>query len=362
MLKITDGKIGAREFAAIVILTIAVKSSDTTPDLLIFSGKNATWILAIVSTIVMLPPLFVLLWLIKKHNKGLVELLRLLVGKWLGTIIALIFFLLCFFSMIINTRSYVDIVSTMFYQKTPVPFLTLFLLLFSYLIANLGIEAIGRTCWIVIFYFFADKTLLAVFVWHEVDWSYLFPIVGPGIETLAIKGFLHSGFLDEAILLSMLFPFVRSYKEYRSGTNYGFLISVLIITFYFALYTAVFDYPSMEYLNYPYQQLSRIAALGGTSTHLESIFLGFWIIAAVVHFAIYLYLSTYIFGKVMKIAQYEKLLLTFAGLILFIGIIPHNIVQLNELRDYIIFLSTFMATLVPILLLLLHFWKGRKAN
>lgn len=362
MLKISDGKIGSREFAAIMILSLGIKCSDTTPDILIFTGKNATWLLALVSALVLVLPLFTLMWLIKKHNLGLIELSSRLMGKWLGAVIVFIIFAIFFSTTISNSRSYIDIVSTMFYQKTPIPLLTLLLLFVSYLIAKLGIEAIGRTCWIVMFYFFAEKILLIVFVWQELDWAHLFPIIGPGVPKIATNGTMQSGFLVEVMLLATLFPFIRSNKDFRKGTTVGFATSVIVIVLYFALYSAAFDYPAMEYLNYPFQQLSRLATGGGTITHLESLFLGFWIIAAVVHFSIYIYTTTFLFGKVLRISQYERLLIPITGLTLFIGIIPDNIVRLNLFRNGMIKISSAVIIILPFLLLLFHFWKGRKSH
>lgn len=359
MIKISDGKIGTREFTALILHMIAIKFTDTTPALLISLGKNAAWMIPIFSSLIIGVPFLVLLSLLKKHNQGLMELVFGLAGKKIGSIIGLVLFLVMFGGTVINTRIYVGIVNTMFYQKTPVPYLLLMLLAFSYFLANRGMETIGRTAWIVTPYVFPISLLLIILVRDEMDWVHIFPIAGPGITELVKNSFTHSSIFGEIIILAAFLPFVRSYKDFRLSSFIGFGIASLQIAVFTALYVMVFDYPAAQHLAYPFQDLTRAASIGEIITHAEAIFLGFWVISSVIHFAIYLYIAAFLFGRALRLNEFEPLLLPLAGLVVLLGLIPDNTILVNQYRQLFLQASSGIVFLLPFLLWMLDRWKGR---
>jgi spore germination protein KB len=361
MLNISDGKIGIREFVALIIFAVGTKATDTTPDLLIFPGKNAAWMISLFSFLFMLVPILLLLRLIKKHNKGLADLTFMLAGKWFGTLIVLMLFAIMFSGLLISIRSYIDIVSTMYYQKTPISFLFLLLVATSCMIAKRGFETIGRMAWLMFGWIHISGVLLVIFLWDGINWGFLFPIAGPGFMDIIKNGASYSTIFFEFFLLASMFPFVRSYKEFRIASWIGFVLSAAWVTLLTMLYTLIFDYPSVEHINFPYHQLARIASVGPI-THLESIFLGFWIISAAIHFAIILYLVAYLFARTLRIVEFEPLLLPFGGLALFLGMLPDNIVSLNFYREALFKFGSGVILTLPLLYWMLDIWKGRKKN
>ena len=44
MIKLTDDKMGSREFVSIILLAIGLKFTDSTPGYLYMTGANATWL------------------------------------------------------------------------------------------------------------------------------------------------------------------------------------------------------------------------------------------------------------------------------------------------------------------------------
>jgi spore germination protein KB len=361
MLKISDGKIGIREFTAIIIFAIGTKGTDTTPDLLIFPGKNAAWMISLFTFMIMALPFLLLLRLIKKHNKGFIDLAYILAGKWFGTLIALALFTFIFVAVLINSRSYIDIVNTMYYQKTPISFLYLLLVATSCMIAKRGFETIGRTTWLMFWSIHLAGVLLAIFVWEQIRVEFLFPIAGPGFKDIIKNSFSYSSMLFEIFLLASMFPYVRSYKDFQIASWSGYVLSAIWVTSLIMLYTVVFDYPALEHLNYPFHQLTRIASIGPI-THLESIFLGLWIISAAIHFAILLYLVAYLFARTLRMNEFEPLVLPFGGLTLLLGLIPDNIVSLNLFREVLFKVGSIIILALPLLYWMLDLWKGRQKN
>lgn len=361
MIKISDGKVGMKEFLAITLVSMFTKATDTTPDILIFAGKNAAWTMPIFSFLILLIPFLVLLSLLKKHNQGLIELLTGIVGKGIGTLVGLLLFILIFTSTTANSRSYIDIVNALFYPKTAIPYLLYLFMFTSFMIAIRGLEAIGRTAWTLFWWFNIAHVILVFLVWKDINWEFLFPIAGPGIQQLAVESYRNVTIYGEIVLLAAFFPFLRSFKEYKQAVFFGWGLSMFWIAFLLAVFTAAFDYPALEDINYSYQQLTRVASFG-TFTHLESIFLGVWVIASVLHFAVYLYLVAYIFAKILKLDDFERFILPFAGLAALVGLIPDNVIQLNEVRRINSTIGSIFFISLPFVLWLVDRWKGRRLS
>jgi spore germination protein (amino acid permease) len=358
MRKLSDGKIGVREFTAILLFATGIKATDTTPDLLIFKGENAAWIVALLATLICAVPLAITILVVSKRKQELTDAIYTLTGKWIGTLIIamLTFVVIC--GCFINSRSYVDIINTMYLDKTPIPALYLLLMAATAFVAKRGLETIGRSAWLIIWPVLFSQVLLAWFVWDEVRWGALAPIAGAGFKSLITAGVNYYSVFTEPIVLACFYCHVRNNRSFTHGNWIGYGVSAVWIIFSFALYVAIFDYPAVRQLNYPYHQLARMAQ-AGTITHLESLFLGFWVIGTVIHFAIYLYFSAYFFAKLFRLNEFEPLILPIAGFILLAGLKPDSIITLNAYRDTFLRSSSVLFFALPVLLWALDFWKGR---
>jgi spore germination protein KB len=362
MIRLSDGKIGSREFVSIVILTFVLKVTDTTPTFLFLAGENAGWLLPALSALIIFISFSVLLSVLSHHpGKGLLDLIYELTGRQIGCALGALLFINFLMVTAINTRSYMDIVNVMVYQKTPVPVLYFILMIAVCYLASRGLETIGRVAWIVLPYLYGVFLLLFVFVWEFIDWLHLFPLAGPGVGKLAKESIFHSSIFGEIFYLALLIPYVRTVKDFRIGSKLGFILSVLKIVAIMAVYIAVFDYPTINEIAYPFQQLTKTAHIGQVITHVESIFLFFWMVSTIIHFSIYIYLLAFLLGTVLRIQQFKKLIVPLSGLVYFLGLIPTNMLVLRAYRGYLIEWHSLFYILFPFLLWALSRWKRRES-
>jgi spore germination protein (amino acid permease) len=361
MIKVSDGKIRKRELVGILIILFTIQVMNTTPDLLFEFGKNAAWMIPIISFLVMLIPFLILLGLAKRRNTDLTELVFMLMGKRIGSFVIMLFFIIIFSATVINSRNYADIFNTMFYHKTPIPYLYVLLMGASFYIARRGLENIGRTAWI-----FTPTLLVLMFalvglVWDEISFNRIFPIAGPGLTTILKESSLHSSIYGESLFLIAFYRFIQTYKDMRVGVLVGWTFSVISLAIFMIIYVAVFDYPASQNIAYPFQQLSRMATLG-TISHLESIYLAIMTVASAIHFSVYLYLAAFFLSKVIRIKEFEPLLLPLAGLTVLIGMLSPNIFVGNALRESLVIASSAFLFVLPFVLWLLDRKKGRSKN
>jgi spore germination protein KB len=362
MIKIVDDKLGTREFFSIILIVIGMKVTDTTPSLLYEKGANAAWIIPFFYLITIGLPFLVLLSLLKKHEKGLVDLLFYLTGKIGGTLISFILFLLVFISITISSRSYIAISNTLFYPKTPVILLTFALLITSFFVAKRGLTALGSVSWFLLPTLEILLLILLVAVWKDAHFLSIFPIAGPGVSTLVKESLNNSSLFGEIIILAAFFPYVRSYKNYKFASLLGFGFSLLKMALFLAVYVMVFDYPSTVKMAYPHQELTRIAEFGTGFTHVEGGFFIFWLIASIFRFAIYLYLTSILLGGALHMDKHEKLLLPLFGLVALCGLLPANVFTMEPYRQLLIKIGSWTFISLPFLLWFLSKLRGDKKN
>lgn len=320
---------GPREFFAIIVLTVGIKFTDTTPTILFQKTMNGAWILPFITGFIMLVIPFPFLLKLVKHykDKGFIQIIFQITGKYFGTIISLVLFTIAFSATVIDSRGYVDIMNIMFYTQTDKIFLYSVFMFVIFFIAKLGFKVIGNTAWLSFPYIFAVFALAVVAIWGDLRINFLFPLGGPGIYDLLREGVLHSSIMGDLIFFSVIFPYIKDYKTYKfvSFFAYGFIIFELAL--FYAIYVMLFDFPGVMHIAYPFQEMTRILEMGVYVTNIEALFLGFWTLASVVRFSVYLYVSVAIFGYTFNMKDFRPLMLPFAALTVMLGMLPENPVE-----------------------------------
>lgn len=358
MIKKYDNKIGFREFFAIVFFAIGMKLSDTTPILLVELGLNASWMIPIVSGLIILVSFLFLLSLLKLYkNKSLIDIIYHLTGNFFGFLMILLLFLMVLEYLVVSTRDYADILSTLFYLRTPLKYLLIMFIVAAIYIAYKGIDIIGSLCWFTYPLIQLVFVILILLVWKELDFNYLFPLGGSGMRTILKEGVVHSSIVSEIILLSIFFPKVRSYKEYRNANLAGLGISVIFISIFMICFICTYGYLALSSITYPYQQITHLVSLGRFAKNMEAFFLGFWTIGVSVRFGAYFYAAATLGGSLLKIKNPKTLLPYLAIVVYILARLPENFTEyvfsvrkvwVTILWGYLLSLSPFLWTVAKL--------------
>jgi spore germination protein KB len=355
LLKRDDNKVGVKEYTAILILTIGLKATDTNPTAWYKIGKNAGWMIPIFSLPIALLALYCLLRLLKRYkDKNYIEIIYELTGNHFGLIISFIIFLTVTSLTAVNTRGYVEILSTLYFPRTPIVVLAVILVASSFIMCQLGFEAIGRTAWMVLPWILIALALFLVLIFNILKVGYLFPLGGAGIGNLIEGGITNSGVYSEFITFAVVFPQLKGYKDFKIASYFVLLYSAFMIPLLSAIYVMVMDYPAVVINNYPFHAVSRLIYGGRFISNMESFFLVFWIISSLVRFGIYIYTNTLILCYTLKLRDGKALYPTISALILALSMIPENYLQsIIILRRSILNFGFIPMFIVPVILLFL---------
>lgn len=354
-----EGKIGVKEYFAIVILMIATKLADDTPAILFEPLFNAGWMAPIINGILTVIPVYLLLRVSTKYkNKGLIEVIDHVLGKFIGYIVLLILWIIMFSALVVDTAIYTDIIGTVYFSKTPTILIYGMLMLVCAYGAKRGFAQIGSVAWAVFPYLIVSLFFALILTFRQGSSSFLFPIFGPGEWKIVKESVLRLSIYGDFLYLFIFIPFIRSIKDFKKGTWLGLLFTCIGMTTFMLSYVIFFDYKTVMELNYPYHEVIRTIS-AGFLTNMESFFLPFWVIASFVRFAIYLYIVAILFGRLFGIKQFEHIIPAFATVGLFIGMIPESpTFTIFNLREGILFISTPIFFTLPILIWIVAMFKG----
>jgi spore germination protein KB len=355
----SQGKIGIREYVAIAIIILGTKLTDDTPAILYESLYNAGWMAIIINGIIAIIPLYLLIRVITNYKgKSLIEVVNQLFGKFVGYIILLLLWIVLMSATFIDTAIYTDIISSMYFIKTPVIVIYGVLMLASAYGAKKGLEQIGSVAWTVLPYLQVSFIFVLILTIRHGNTAFLFPLFGPGGWVIMKESVMKLSILGDLLYLFILVPFVSTTTAFKKGTWISLFLIVMNLVLAIVSYVFLFDYNSLMQLNYPYHEVIRTIS-AGFITNMETFFFPFWLIATFVRFSVYLYITALLFGHLFKIKHFEYIIPSLATLIVFMGMIPESpSFTIFYLREALLNIMTPVFFFLPCLMWLIAKLKG----
>jgi len=244
----------------------------------------------------------------------------------------------------------------MFMPRTPVYVIHALGLGTCYYAASKGLKVLGYTSWLLFFVVKFFTVLFIVFalqfVLKDSDVRNILPLFGPGPkEVLAVVPENATIFAD-FFFISVFYSYFKSHKEYIKGSILGWIISLAELSIIFALFTMAFYYPSLTKIQVPFHQLAMNIGIGRYVSNIELFFLGYWILAAVMRFSLYLYTAAAALGCSLRLKEFEPLLLPLTLLFYLLGLIPNNEIEIIfEIRkNFLVKTGWVSIALLPVIL------------
>ncbi|RFU66396.1 hypothetical protein D0469_17340 [Peribacillus saganii] len=360
MIDNNKGKIGIKEYSAILMMMVGTKLSDDTPALLFDDLESSAWMIPILSGLIIFLPVFLLNKLLSHfENKNLHEIHKSLVGRHIGFLISLLLWLIGSVAIVIDTRSYVDIIKTMYFPATPTIIIYFVLMAACVFGAKKGIEAIGSVAYLLIYIVIGFLFLAFILVIPDADFSKIFPVFGSGPREIMKESILNTAIYVDILYMALIFPYVARVKDYKKGTWFVLIFLMVELSLAFLIYLALFDYIPVKMMNYPFHETIRYITLGEFLTNIETLFFPIWLIASFVRFSIYLYINALLFGGLFRIKSFEYIIPSLALVFLCVGmLLEPPTYTIFTLRRYLFNFLSPLFFFLPILLWLIASLKG----
>jgi len=355
----SKGKIGIREFIAILLLTIGPKYGDDTPAILFNLMGHAAWMSPIIIGVIAGIPLFFLYKVLSAYeNKNLSDVINLLFGKAFGCIILFLLWLFGLGAILFDTAIYTNIISTMYFKKTPTIVIYAAMMVVCAYGAKKGLEQIGSVAWATLYWIKASLIAVLIIIFVQGIPSFLFPLFGPGEWKVLKESASLTSLYSDLMFITLIFSYIRNKRDYKKGT--AIAMTIIITEHVFALigYVMIFDYIGVKEINFPFHEAIRYIELG-FMVNVETFFFPLWVIASFTRFSIYLYLLAILFGAIFRIKEFEYVIPILATFIVFVGMIPENpTFTIFYLREKLLHLLTPVFIFFPIVLWVMAKIKG----
>ncbi len=323
-MKQNKGKIGIKEYLAIIALTVGTKLSDDTPSIIFEDARNAGWIAVLLMGGMAIIPIILLIKVFSAHpDKNLHEVIIHLFGRFFGNFISIALLLAGVASVTVDSGTYVDIIGTMYFTKTPASIIYMVLLLVCAYGAKRGIEQIGSVAWVLIPYLKVTLFIALLVSFNSGHFDFIFPIWGEGKMEIVKSSIKNVSIFSDFLFIGLIAPLVVSFKDFKKGTIIGLSIVVFEISLALISYVMLFDYTTAEMLNYPFHETIRYIEIGFLP-NVETLFFPFWLVATFIRFSFYLYLSAVLLGGILKIGEFEYLIPLITIIVLLLGLAPDS--------------------------------------
>ncbi|MFM1654670.1 endospore germination permease [Brevibacillus sp. B_LB10_24] len=352
-----NGQISLKQFTVLVILATIGDSILVLPAIPAMEAKQDAWIVAVFSVIVgsLLGFLYYAVW--KRHpDLTLIEYSEEILGKWLGTVVSLLFLGYCFINSAAYLREIGDFLTTNILPQTPIEAIHIIFLLIVLMGVRLGLESIARTAeiffpWAIILVLFLTIALLP-----QAHFQNIKPVLEGGVKPI-LRGsitFIAYPFMELVIVL-MVLPYVNTdaRKKVRNSLVAGMVWggAVLFLVTTLAILVLGVDFTTRHL--YPSYTLAKKINIGEFIRRFEVVVAIIWFLTIFFKFILYVYGLSIGLAQMLRLKEYRALTLPLGMILIPLSIIisPNIAYLLTVERIYWPLFDATYSLLLPLLLI-----------
>jgi spore germination protein KB len=328
-------------------------------------AENSGWIAMIVACLIgvcILSVYLLLLHLFPKEN--LFGIIEVCLGKWLSPVLSIIYISYFLFIAAFALRDFGELLVATIFEKTPLEFILISMILVITYILTLGIEVLGRSAEIFIPYFVLFFTFLGIGIIFsgELEIQNIFPILSDGVKPILKSIFPNLIYypFSEIVAFMMVFPYVTNVRKGRSVGIAAYLVSGMLLAYASFLQIATLGQLKNR-SNFPLLSAAREISLLNFIERIDLLIVFMMMLGIIVKVSIFFYAGLkgieHVFNR-----PYRSFVFPFAMIIAFISLIlGENFTTYTSIGREILptYVQTPIYIIFPLLLLLIAFVKGK---
>ncbi|WP_053376452.1 GerAB/ArcD/ProY family transporter [Paenibacillus sp. FJAT-27812] len=314
-------------------------------------AKNDSWISVILAGLAVCL-MIVIMWGLSRRFPAMIlfDYLPLLLGKFVGKIVHIIYVLMFIFECSLMLVQFADVIRDWIFLRTPAWVILALMLLTSLYMIRENIRLIARFLVLTFVLIFA-LIFIATYAYRDADIMYILPINQAGFSNI-VNGMLKSmNSLYGFEILLFCYPYVQGKsKQILKATLYANLFSTLMYTF--LVFTCFIVFSPEELRVIPQPVLYMVKGLSFTIFERADLyFLTIWTVVVISTVMVFLYMSakavSTLFGKKNHAGTAP-----FVALIIFcISLVPHDQDMVNTLQRIVTILTGVSLVVIPVVLL-----------
>jgi spore germination protein len=291
------------------------------------------------------------------------EFCPILIGKWLGKLLAVIYILYFTSFICYELRMTGEVFKLYLLDKTPIEVIIVTMLLLSTYLVYHGVNPVIRLNQLFLpIVIFLGIHVIHMFAFPRLELDYLRPVMAEGIIPL-LKGIPDTVFsyLGWEIVLFFI-AFMNQPNKAVKMTMVGIAIPMVMYVITLFLIVGIFTHDQVKTMIFPTMELAKVVEFPGLFfERFESLFIIIWIMTIFNTISMSYYLVTLGLSQIIRI---NRRIWVFSLIPIFYiaSLVPLNLNAAFAAGEWISYAGIILAAGIPVLLLLLAKMRGVKKN
>ncbi|NRF93208.1 endospore germination permease [Paenibacillus frigoriresistens] len=293
----------------------------------IAEAKQDAWISFIIAGVaaIMLTFVSAKLSLLYPHQT-FIQYSQTILGKWLGKIIVIPYFIQWFSAIGVILRDSSDFILMTLFHKTPlIVLVVLMLYLIVYVTYQGGIEGIARCSEVIGPIIFLVIILTLILNYNNIEWKRILPIYADSGWMSILKGGLSPvSFFGESVSIMMLICFMAEPSKGVSRTIWGVGFASFFTCISTLAVLMVFGSGLTAKMWYPYFEMVRYISVMEFIQNIEILVTVIWMFSVFIKLSVYLFITSYGAAQWLNIKDWKKVIWFVA-----LGVVPLAMIYKN---------------------------------
>lgn len=357
-------KISRNQFAILVMMFTVGSSILILPSGLAAEAKQDAWFAAFLAIAVGVALVVLYTALGNRYSTmTLPEYSEIILGKWLGKMVSILYFAFFFLLSALVLRNIGDFLSTYQLPHTPIAITHIVFLLVVIMSIRLGLETFSRTAEFFFPWVIALILVLLIAIAPQIEFENLQPIIGEGVKPIirASIPFVGSPILELVVFL-MVIPAINRKKGGGMGFLTGYLMGGTVLFLVSIITVLVLGVDITSRKIYPVYTLAKQINIGNFIQRVEAIASIIWFITIFIKLSLCFYASAFCLTHILKLKDYRVVIFPLAIIMLVLSLVayPNTAYFLTFVSATWPLLALMYGFILPLLLFLISSFTKKR--
>lgn len=294
------------------------------------------WLSVLLSSLAGIIVVLVVTFLGLRHpGKTLIEYSEVILGKWLGKIVGLIFILFFIHITAIMIREVSTTVNGTLLPKTSFETITLIIFLTSVYTVKKGLEVMTRANVLNLVTIYVAMFTVLFLLFKDFHFEYFTPVLSRGFTPVIKDSIAPAGWFGEVVSLAFIMPHLNKPKEARFFSILALLWITLTLMVLVGVNIMIFGPKFSSLISFPSLRAVRYINVNEYIQRLDIVFIIPWIISNYIKICFFFYVTVQMICRWLKSETPHKMVMAIGTVIFIMSLaLFENSVQLIEFLSH----------------------------
>lgn len=304
------GKISPRQTGQLLFMTTIATVIFFAPSMITGIAGRDAWLAALLGPMFALITLLLITWLGRKHpGLTIFQYSEVILGKWLGKTVALLYVWGFLHIGAIAVREFGDFMTTSFMPHTPISVFNFSMILLCAWSVMVGLEVIARMSEFIIILVVSFLLFILLFSLPNWELSYLLPFFSRGAMPVLQAALIPAAWHGNIIVIAVILPFVtRPARALIAGTTAVFASAALLTIGVIGMVTVFGSELSSSFL-FPLHLFAQTIDIGQIITRFESVVMTIWMAGIFVKTSVFYYCAALGLAQALNLKEVRPVVL-----------------------------------------------------